>query len=45
MLLLTWTQQQWTNPAPPSAGAWAIATLGFYPGSIANILWFGFGAT
>lgn len=41
-MLLFWGPED-GGGGPPPAGALAIITLGFNPGSIYNIVWFGFG--
>ena len=40
-MLLFWGNEE--GGSPPPSGALAIITLGFNPGSIYNIVWFGFG--
>jgi len=42
-MLLIWASQQRGGVTPPSTPL-AVITLGFSPGGIANIVWFGFGA-
>lgn len=41
-MLLLWSPQEEGTPPPPATPL-AIITLGFSPGGIANIVWFGFG--
>ncbi len=41
-MIIIWASQQQGSSPPPAVGL-SIITLGFYPGAIKNIVWFGFG--